>query len=49
VYMLESFERSPPHLFLYLVLIQRQKYGNKQIALPVLRIRELLNFIETKI
>ena len=48
VYMHESFERSPPHLFLYLVLIQKQKYGNKLIALPVLRTRELLKFIETK-
>jgi len=47
--MLESFERSPPHLFLYLVLIQRQKYGNKLTALLVLRTRELLKFIETKI
>ena len=49
VYMHESSERSPPHLFLYLVLIQKQKCGNKLIALPVLRTRELLKFIETKI
>jgi len=49
VYMHESSERSPPHLFLYLVLIQKQKDGNKLIALPVLRTRELLKFIETRI
>ena len=49
MYMHESSERSPPHLFLYLVLIQKQKDGNKLIALPVLRTRELLKFIETKI
>src|SRR6185437_9763201 len=49
LYMHESSERSPPHLFLYLVLIQKQKYGNKLIALAVLRTRELLKFIETKI
>jgi len=47
--MHESSERSPSHLFWYLVLIQKQKYGNKLIALPVLRTRELLKFIETKI
>jgi len=42
--------RDLPHtLFLYLVLIQKQKHGNKLIALPVLRTRELLKFIETKI
>ena len=46
MYILESSERSPPHLFLYLVLIQKQKYGNKLIALPVLRTRELLKYIE---
>ena len=46
VYMHESSERSPPHLVLYLVLIQKQKYGNKLIALPVLRNRELLKYIE---
>ena len=49
VYKLESSERSPPHLSLYLVLIQKQKCGNKLIALPVSRTRELLKFIETKI
>ena len=49
VYMHESSERSPPHLFLYLVLIQKQKHENKLIALLVLRTRELLKFIETKI
>ena len=42
-------ERSPPHLFLYLVLIQKQKYRNKLTALLILRTRELLKFIETKI
>ena len=46
--MLESSKRSPPHLFLYLVLIQRQKYGNKLIALPVLRTSELLNLLKIK-
>jgi len=49
VYMHECSERSPPHLFLYLVLIQKQKYGNKLIALLILRTRELLKFIETRI
>ena len=47
--MLESSERSLPHLFLYLVLIQKQKYGNKLMAVLVIRTRELLKFIETRI
>ena len=49
MYMHESSERSPPHFFLYLVLIQKQKDGNKLIALLVLRTKELLKFIETRI
>jgi hypothetical protein len=46
--MHESSERSPPHLFLYLVLIEKQKYGNKLIGLPVLRTMELLNLLKLK-
>ena len=49
MYMPEISERSPSHLFLYLVLIRKQKCGNKLMALPVLRTRELRIFIETKI
>ena len=46
----DGLERSPPHLNLYLVLHSKtKKYANKLMALLILRTRELLKFIETKI
>jgi len=47
--MYESSKRSPLTLVLVPGAIRKQKGGNKLIALPVLRTRELLKFIETKI
>jgi len=40
VYGNDNLERSPPHLYLYLVLYSNKMVETKIVALPVLRTRE---------